>query len=268
MNDVKHGELAEESRTARRKKWRRFSLGTLLSLVTITALGLGWVANEARRARKEERAVLRLGQVVGKQADGGKPVSGQLNVDFGKRFGASEFRDIRVLVPEPKGMEKWIAEWLGESFLLTVRGLRIYGVGNNFQPGTDQLGQYEPNATYVSGLFDKDASLLKDLPNIDTLMLEANPIGDDGVQQLKGLKRLKHLNLSNSQITDESASVIASLPNLKTLNVSRTIVGDDFVKALLRKLKLQSLNLRSTRVSDEIVEEISRKWPDCEVEFK
>jgi hypothetical protein len=216
---------------------------------------LGWLANEARRATAEARAVVRLGEVIG---------GGQLNVNYGPRFGTSDLRDTREFLPEPKGWKKKLVDWLGVDIFLTVKSVTIYGVGNSFSSGVDELGRYSPKATYVSGLHDSDAALLAELPYLDFLMLEANPIGDQGIRQFRRLTKLQFLNLSNTQITDEATATITQLPDLEYLNVSRTRVSDEFAKSLGTRKKLKLVNLDMTHVTDDAVAQLKRQLPDCE----
>ena len=186
-------------------------------------VALGWLSNEARRARAEDRVMAKLEQVIG---------GGQLNVHYGHRFGSDELRDRREFLPAPTGWKKTLSDWLGVDIFLTIKSVTIYGVGNGFTSAIDEQGRYAPKATYVSGLFDKDAALLAELPHLDFLMLEANPIGDQGIRHIGGLTELKFLNLANTQVTDDSKATLSRLHHLEHLNLSRTRVSDEVARSL------------------------------------
>ena len=104
---------------------------------------------------------------------------------------------------------------------------------------------------------------LKHCPNLQTLYLGRNNVGSDGAKALAdGLKHcpnLQTLDLLNSNIGDNGAKALADglkhCPNLQTLDLRYNIVGDDGAKALADGLKhcpnLQTLDLGYNSVGDD-----------------
>lgn len=92
-----------------------------------------------------------------------------------------------------------------------------------------------------------DAGLLKlkgdleRLPELHSLALARNPIGDDGLAALKNLPTLRHLILTETQVTD------AGLVHLRQLR------------------GLTFLALAGTQVTDAGVEELKQSLPECEI---
>ena len=82
---------------------------------------------------------------------------------------------------------------------------------------------------------------LKDLTNLETLVLNDTQITDVGLEHLKGLTKLKKLSLRNTRITD------AGLVHLKGLT------------------NLESLNCRSTQVTDKGVKKLQQALPNCTI---
>ena len=259
-------ETVSDPSTNRRSRWTRFSLGTLLILISLVAGLLGWVSQEAERVRLEERAVLRLNEVVGPAENAGRPVSGQLNIDYGNRFESGGPRDMLELLPPPSGLRKTLADWLGVNIFHAVKGINLYAPGSVFNSRVDDLGRYRPEATYACGLFDQHAELLANFPHVESLRLECNPISDVGARQLRKLRKLRHLNLSNTQVTDDIAPLLTDLTQLETINLSRTRVGIRVAQALASMKKLKRVNLESTWITDEQIAELEQQLPDCQFE--
>lgn len=249
-----------------RSRWKRFSLGALLILITVAGALLGWLSKEVERTRAEERAVLRLSEVVGPAENGGQAAAGQLNVHYGSRFDASGPRDMLELLPPPIGWRKYLADWVGVNIFHTVKGIQLYAPGSVFKPRVDELGRYRSEARYACGLSDENAALLASFPHIDFLGLECNPITDEGARQLRQLTNLSYLNLSNTQVTDEIADVLAELSKLESLNLSRTRVGAGVAETLAAMKNLKRVNVESTWMTREQIAELKRQLPECEFE--
>ena len=104
---------------------------------------------------------------------------------------------------------------------------------------------------------------LKHCPNLQTLDLGHNSIGDDGAKALadclKHCPNLQTLDLRYNSVGDNGAKALADglkhCPNLQTLDLWYNSVGDDGAKALADGLKhcpnLQTLDLRSNSIGDD-----------------
>jgi len=91
---------------------------------------------------------------------------------------------------------------------------------------------------------------LKGLTNLEWLTLSACEITDAGLMRLAGMKNLKTLQIGDNNITDEGAAVLATLPKLYNLDLQRTWISDRGLDSLLSLPELTLLSLAHTRVTD------------------
>ena len=101
---------------------------------------------------------------------------------------------------------------------------------------------------------DTTLVLVKKLPDLRTLILEAARIHDDGLAHLADRTQLKHLNLGSTRITDAGLKHLSGLTNLETLDLSGVFVSLNITNAGLKHLaglrKLQTLDLGKTKIDD------------------
>jgi len=69
------------------------------------------------------------------------------------------------------------------------------------------------------GLTDADLGALADLDALVRLDLSRNPVGDEGVASLGGLRHLEYLNLYGTRVTGRSLDRLTALPSLQRLYV-------------------------------------------------
>src|SRR5262249_43167739 len=75
-------------------------------------------------------------------------------------------------------------------------------------------------------LTDADLALLKDMPDLNRLSIEAKGMGDDGVAHLKDLPRLRHLSLFCPKVTDKGLAHLEALTELQSLSLLSPSIGD------------------------------------------
>lgn len=92
---------------------------------------------------------------------------------------------------------------------------------------------------------------LKNIKNIDYLVLRVTPISDASMDDIATLQTLRHLNLSSTQVTDEGIARLHSLSRLDGLYAenSEQITGRSLES--LKSLPLRKLSLRATAATDE-----------------
>jgi glyoxylase-like metal-dependent hydrolase (beta-lactamase superfamily II) len=127
----------------------------------------------------------------------------------------------------------------------------------------------------VSKTNDTDLTVLKEIKNIQTLLLRETPITDSGLAVLRdlsalvtldlyhtavsdsGLPHLKHLqglqtlNLDWTKITDRGLKDLQQLRELRNVNLARTNVGDVGLRALKQLTKLVALDISNTKVTED-----------------
>lgn len=88
------------------------------------------------------------------------------------------------------------------------------------------------------------------LSNLDELLIEGTDVGENDVNQLKGLRRLSALHLNDTRLSDASLKeVLPSLSALATLYADGTEISDESLEVLLRHPTLQSLSVRETNIT-------------------
>lgn len=90
----------------------------------------------------------------------------------------------------------------------------------------------------------------------DAVVLQmANPdVTDQTLEHLKGMDRLKELDLSDTRISDAGLNILKDLPALASLRLKNTKITDQgFKGALADKESLSRLDLTGTQVDPETV---------------
>ncbi|APW64174.1 hypothetical protein [Paludisphaera borealis] len=107
----------------------------------------------------------------------------------------------------------------------------------------------------LTGWDRKDYSALAQRPDVVVLQMANPDVTDETLTYLKGLDRLKELDLDNTKITDEGLKILKDLPALAILRLKNTKITDaGFTASLAAKESLQRLDLTGTRVDRETVE--------------
>lgn len=99
---------------------------------------------------------------------------------------------------------------------------------------------------------DEGLAHLQHLSRLTRLDLGGTIVGDQGIQQLLTLTSLEELSLDNTNITDESVKHLAALPNLKRLDLSDTRVTSEGRKEIPSEIDLSSLRYSPTIWSGSI----------------
>jgi Leucine-rich repeat (LRR) protein len=230
-----------------RQRSLRFSMRTLLIVVTVLSVPLGWVGWKKGQVQRERATITWV-----KKMGGG--------VDF-----------------DPNREKGWWEKTTDNRF-----GLRVWRVDLNSTQVSDisplaelkNLGRLVLTNTQVSDLSPlaelknlewlslhstqvSDLSPLADLKNLRGLFLNNTHVSD--LSPLTDLKNLKWLYLQKTQVSD--LSPLAELKNLAMLRLDNTQVSDLSPLAGLKNLGV--LDLRNTPVSDEQVQELRQALPGC-----
>ena len=107
----------------------------------------------------------------------------------------------------------------------------------------------------LTGWDRKDYSALANRPDVVVLQMANPDVTDATLAYLRGLDRLKELDVSDSKVTDQGLKVLRDLPALATLRLANTAITDaGFRESLAAKESLQRLDLTGTRVDRETVD--------------
>jgi hypothetical protein len=109
----------------------------------------------------------------------------------------------------------------------------------------------------LTGWHGADYSFLEK-KNAAVVLQMANPdVTDATLNYLRGMDRLRELDLNDTQVTDEGLGVVAGLPRLEELRLARTKISDEgFQKFLSAKESLRKMDLTGTKVKGKS----KREW--------
>ena len=281
--------------------WFRFSLRTLLLLITVFAVWLGFTVSAARRQREAVSAIFSAG--------------GRVSYDFGKFPRRGKMDEINPR-PRPTIAPDWLRERLGDDFCSNV--VSVGFDQKNVQASTlRQLSQCSELATLQinrmpapfeashlealteltglrelclngQGIDGEAVGMLVNLKQLRILRILAF-IDDVGMEQLGKLKSVQYLTLTGNSVTDDGFSHLQHLTNLDTLELQSFFITQRSLLSLkgltklrvldmlncrdrggaiegLKQLKqLSELQLREARLSPEVLEELKSALPNTKI---
>jgi hypothetical protein len=183
-----------------KRRWLRFSLRTLLIVVMVLAVPLGWVGWKLEQGRKQRAAfawVLEMGGIM---------LEDEVEKSWWMGFVDDEWSGVRVRAVHLRNRQVSDLSPLAE-----LKNLEHLGLGN----------------TQV-----RDLSPLAELKNLGGLVLDDTQVSD--ISPLARLKNLRRLHLDNTQVSDLSS--LAALKNLEQLHLNNTPVSDEQVQNLRQAL--------------------------------
>jgi Leucine-rich repeat (LRR) protein len=273
--------------------WLRFSLRSLLVLVTLLAMGLGWFAYWREGKRREAAA-------------------GDWVLNHGGSIAESNGREMA----HPPLWVRWLGPVLPEECLRTVHFVDFLEdpTDADLKVLRDLPNLKQLNLNHAKNITPAGLAPLAELPKLEVLYLMNTPVGDTGLAQVRNLHGLKeiwvvhtgitdasmpwitsnpkltHLGAAGARITDQSAPLlarlenlevlslvdtqitsrgladIAKLPRLKHLYLLRTAVDDEGLKHLETTKSLDTLDIRLTRTTAAGRERFQRAMPGCRLE--
>lgn len=96
---------------------------------------------------------------------------------------------------------------------------------------------------------------LQKFDNLEVVILIKTDIPD--ISGLRGLKKLRFINLASSSITDEGLKDVAQMEGLEEISLLNTYISDEGIKHLIGSKSLKALILGNTDISDATVEGLS-----------
>lgn len=237
------------------KGWRhhsRFSVGTLLIVVTILGIWLGIVVQHAAEQRNAVAIVTDAGGTVHykhEARDWPLPHS---------NFSSSHTFDIRR---SPTGPQ-WLRERLGDEYFRDVVMIDLVektaGSAENLAALTKLSGLLWLNLGRCE-VTDDGLYQLGRMPQLRVLCLDRNRFTDEGVAHLRYLNELEFLDLSaNFRLDGPCLEYVARIGSLKELDLQliRKLDGDQ-LKALHGHPTLETLMIGQTPLRDEHLRHLS-----------
>ena len=112
----------------------------------------------------------------------------------------------------------------------------------------------------LTGWDQSDYSVLRSRPAVVVLQMANADVTDETLEHLRGMQRLKELDLNRSQITDRGLELLQDLPALVSLRLQGTkITEDGFRKSLAGRESLLELDVRETAIPSKTL----RLWKNA-----
>ena len=206
----------------------RYSLRTLLVVMTVICVVSGYWLNKAFRQRE---AVRRFNQLAADRG-GDTPVT---------------------MLYRHKGDVHWapiIPEWLHP-----IRDL----------VGSEAFGNPIGVQLVRTAATDDDLRYLKDVPKVEWVGLSQTRVTDKGLRHLRGCPKLNSLNLDNTAISDEGLADICRSTELNKLSLCGTRITDEGLEHLAKLSKLKELGLRDTAITDAGYRKLQAALPHCAI---
>jgi hypothetical protein len=291
-----------------KKRFWRFSLRTLLILLTLFCVWLGMLASSARRQKRAVEAIQQSG--------------GQFCYDYQltRRGPGLEIEfSYQVQPPGPR----WLRRILGDHYFITPLALNIARKSSLTDDCFSHLDAlpFVESASFVDVAFqdsdlahlkhltnlralgflgrtrlgrttssrfeflrhlrklemlglsgerfgDDDVKYLSNALNLKFLTLYNSDIGDAGVAQLQHLNNLEMIGLSGTSVTDRGIGYLSSLPKLRYLSANDLNITDSAFDSFIKMTALCDLELSNTRVSPEGIDRLRKAMPKCVVNGK
>jgi hypothetical protein len=252
--------MREQHSPQPRRRWLRFSLRTMLLLVTVLGVWLGMRVNQARWQKEAVEALRMRGFYVNYEhwRSDRDPESFDssraLDVPLWLRYLAGDdfFQRVVSIGVVPGSTDKDLAHLAAlphiEGFYVRGPSNKISDAGLAHLPRPDRLVHLNAANTRVG---DALVTRLANAKGLETLELSGTRITDEGLEALPRLPKLKHLGLGNTQIGDKGlAAALQDTSSLEVLWLHDTQITDESLALLKDAKRLRFVYLNETQISN------------------
>lgn len=209
----------------RSRRWLQFSLRTFLLVVAALAVWLGIEANQARKQKEAIDRILSLG--------GSIAFDFQVSIHEGKPF------DPNTVPPGPT----WLRRLIPSEYLDEVTAVNFVR----------------------SPVSDSDLEVLEHLPRVEQVVIsECENVTGTGFSYLTGLENLRLLNIHATPVTDDGLSQVKELRRLERLQICG-VFTDEGLRELHVMDWLKRLGVGSSRITRSGAEELHAALPNTQV---
>jgi hypothetical protein len=191
---------AGDMATLNRRPWRRYlhlSLRSLLALVLVWGIWLGWIVHCAQVQREAVAAIERAG--------------GEVRYDW-------QWKDNAPVHGKPWG-PKWLVDRVGIDYFGHVTLVNLVHRGperESVLSHVGRLGRLQELCVHSSSVTDAGLARIRELKNLRRLILYRTQVTDAGLVYLKGLTNLSELYLNQTRVTDVGVRTLQeTLPKLR-----------------------------------------------------
>ena len=268
-----------------RRRVLQLSVRTLLAVVTICALWLGYCSHEAHKQKRFTRCI--------------REVGGDIRYSSTECYASVPLPDFSSVTPkrslelwERQGVCGWLPSWVDLDWVDSVSSVFLEGkqvprrvlqcvgalrrveyidlTGAHFNADDLDLltGLGEAKYLHLGGtrVNDSHLEILTSFTSLEELILSDTRITDVGLRSLVGLPNLKCLRVDGTCVTNAGMATLSECITIEQLDLSRTSVGDCGVRYLAKLTSLHALNLRATLVTEIGLNECRRALPSCQVD--
>jgi hypothetical protein len=233
-------------------RWLRFSLRTLLLLITALCIWLGVQVTAARRQKEAVEAILKAG--------------GQVGFDYQMVPATSGgFYEFNIDSSAASAAPAWLHGLVGDDVFRTVVQVHFTnlrrGIAESDLAQLDQLPalrSLQISHTDIAcddgslrHLRNSDLSHIAGLRQLRTLVIWNSDVDTAGVASMVNLKHLKSLSLKGAPVDDSGLRYLENLPNLEWLDLEGTSITDAGITDLARLTGLKTLRVGLTRITYE-----------------
>jgi hypothetical protein len=248
-----------------KRRWFRYSLQTLLLIITALCVWLGFKVEAARKQREAVAALQKLCSGV------------TIKYDYEPLLSS--------LVAPPQSPEPhWLVKYVGIDFLHDVTALYAHP-GLQPNPPADVRAIFPILAEFrhlrllniIGGTFqDDDFRHLANTRDLEILFLNQNSISGEGLRHLSELKKLRQLILVSNPITDQGIEAAANLTNLQELQIGighggpreseeLARITDRCIESLVKVSNLKRMHFEETNISADAVARLQKALPNCSI---
>ncbi len=110
--------------------------------------------------------------------------------------------------------------------------------------------------------FTEVAEAMRPCGGPETLDLFHTNVGDDSMELLVNMHRLRCVNLGRTRVTDRGVDILSRSPSITTLLLGDTALTDKGMRALCRAPKLRRVAFSHTAVTEDGVKALVEAHPD------
>ncbi len=242
------------------RRWRQFSIRTLLLLVVVASIACSWFAVRTKVAKRQRAAVAAIeaggGYVAydyeydgegyakkGAKLPGPAWLRNRLGIDF--------FADVVAVMCLRETGREAVAKHLGDFPKLRSLDLAsMESVTDSDLAAIDKLRHLERILLDSRNISDVLLARISHAKNMNYLALPDCNITDAGTEHLRHLTRLQELGLNGREITDSSLANLEDLKDLEILSLAHTEISGPGLAHLYKLDQLHYLLLNDTKVTD------------------
>ncbi len=239
--------------THSRRRFFRYSLRTLMLVVTVFCVWLGWQVQKARNQQYVISIVVAENGLIAYQ------------------HGLIEYQGgtdrMRKLSKDGPPGSTWLRRLIGNEYFFRVSRVEVHGerIDDTFLAAIKRLADIRGLSVGGPSLTDEGVKHISKMNRLEALNVSGRRVTDQGLLYLKDLKSLGHLGLVNTRITDKGLVHLRSFRVLTTLNLNGTPVTDKGLKHIEPLTNLLMLDLGNTRCSQEGIQQLNQTLPNCHV---